>query len=124
MKKLLLLDFFRQIENEIYCIVKISDKFPEYYDGSDMEQAYKRRYSLFDRIRYYWSEERVQASFEKLLHNMKNTGIPKTLLSQFFPSQYRKIRAGELSRDPDDLLRDRVREVIADYAYAAGMRAQ
>lgn len=96
----------------------------KYYNGSDMERAYKRRYSLFDRIRYYWSEERVQASFEKLLQNMKNTGIPETLLSQFFPSQYRKIRAGELGSDPDDLLRDRVREVIADYAYATGMRGQ
>lgn len=96
----------------------------KYYGGSDMEQAYKRRYSLFDRIRYYWSDERVQASFEKLLHNMRNTGIPDTLVSQFFPSQYRKIRDGELSSDPDDLLRDRVREVIADYAYAAGMSGQ
>lgn len=96
----------------------------KYYGGSDMEQTYKRRYSLFDRIRYYWSDERVQVSFEKLLHNMRNTGIPDTLLSQFFPSQYRKIRDGELSSDPDDLLRDRVREVIADYAYAAGMSGQ
>jgi D-tagatose-1,6-bisphosphate aldolase subunit GatZ/KbaZ len=96
----------------------------KYYDGSDMEQAYKRRYSFFDRIRYYWSEECVQASFKKLLHNIKNIGIPETLLSQFFPSQYRKIRDGELSSDPDDLLRDRVREVISDYAYAARMHGQ
>ena len=61
---------------------------------------------------------------QKKLVNVRDTGIPETLLSQFFPSQYRKIRDGELRVDPECLLRDRVREVIADYAYAAGMLAQ
>ena len=84
-----------------------------YYEGNEVELAYKRRYSLFDRIRYYWSNERVQASFARLLVNVKNADIPGTLLSQFFPSQYRKIRDGELGGDPESLLRDRVREVIA-----------
>jgi D-tagatose-1,6-bisphosphate aldolase subunit GatZ/KbaZ len=96
----------------------------KYYEGNEVELSFKRRYSLFDRVRYYWSNERVKASFERLLDNLKNAGIPGTLLSQFFPSQYRKIRDGELCGDPECLLRDWIREVIADYAYAAGMLPQ
>ena len=93
----------------------------KYYLGSEGEQAFKRRYSLFDRIRYYWGDEHVHASFEKLLYNMRKSDIPETLLSQYLPSQYRKIRDGLLGRYPEDLIRDRVQEVIADYAYATGM---
>jgi D-tagatose-1,6-bisphosphate aldolase subunit GatZ/KbaZ len=95
----------------------------KYYQGSEKEQAFKRRYSLFDRIRYYWSDTQVQVSLEKLLLNTGKSDIPETLLSQYFPSQYRKIRDGVLGRGPEDLLRDKVKEVIDDYAYAAGMSA-
>jgi D-tagatose-1,6-bisphosphate aldolase subunit GatZ/KbaZ len=92
-----------------------------YYTGSKEEQAFKRRYSLFDRIRYYWSDGRVKASYGRLIDNMQKSDIPDTLLSQYLPSQYRKVREGLLGRAPQDLIRDRVREVIADYAFATGM---
>ena len=94
-----------------------------YYTGSESEQAYKRRFSLFDRVRYYWNDEQVRASYTRLLNNMKNRNIPGTLISQYFPSQYRRVRDGLLARSPEILIRDRVREVVADYAYATGMGA-
>ena len=53
--------------------------------------------------------------------SLRKNEIPDTLLSQYLPSQYGKVREGALGRDPEDLIRDRVREVIADYACAAGM---
>jgi D-tagatose-1,6-bisphosphate aldolase subunit GatZ/KbaZ len=93
-----------------------------YYSGSEEEQAFKRRYSLFDRIRYYWSDGRVKASYGRLIDNVHKSAIPDTLLSQYLPSQYRKVREGLLGRAPQDLIRDRVQEVIVDYAIATGMR--
>jgi len=92
-----------------------------YYTGSEEEQAFKRRYSLFDRIRYYWSDGRVKASYDRLIENMHKNDIPDTLLSQYLPSQYRKVREGLLRRVPQDMIRDRVQEVVADYAFATGM---
>lgn len=92
-----------------------------HYTGSKEEQAFKRRYSLFDRIRYYWSDGRVKASYDRLIDNLQKSDIPDTLLSQYLPSQYRKVREGVLGRVPQDLIRDRVQEVIADYAFATGM---
>ena len=92
-----------------------------YYEGDEEEKAFKRRYSLFDRVRYYWNDQRVQASLQRLLHNLKEVKIPLTLISQFFPTQYRKVRDGELESDPEVLIRDRVMEVLADYSFAAGM---
>jgi D-tagatose-1,6-bisphosphate aldolase subunit GatZ/KbaZ len=92
-----------------------------YYTGTESEQAYKRRYSLFDRIRYYWNDEQVKASYARLLNNMEKRSIPETLISQYFPSQYSRVRDGLLDPEPEILIRDRVREVVADYAYATGM---
>jgi D-tagatose-1,6-bisphosphate aldolase subunit GatZ/KbaZ len=92
-----------------------------YYAGSRQEQAFKRRYSLFDRIRYYWNNERVSTAYRKLLDNMRSVAIPYTLLSQFLPSQHAKVAEGLLDPEPESLVRDRVREVVAAYASATGM---
>ena len=103
--------------------VMLSDPryWQSYYSGSEEEQAFKRRYSLFDRIRYYWSDARVKTSYGRLIENMHKSDIPDTLLSQYLPSQYHKVREKLLGRAPEDLIRDRVQEVVADYAFAAGM---
>jgi D-tagatose-1,6-bisphosphate aldolase subunit GatZ/KbaZ len=91
-----------------------------YYQGDDAEQAFRRRYSLFDRIRYYWNDADVQTALAVLIGNLRRVEIPLTLLSQYFPVQYRRIRGGVLRTDPDDIIIDHVRSVLADYASAAG----
>jgi len=95
-----------------------------YYTGTETEKAFKRKFSLFDRIRYYWNVPEVHSAFKKLLQNLRKSEIPLTLLSQFFPSQYLKVRTGELDISPDALIIDKVREVVAWYAYAAGCLKQ
>jgi D-tagatose-1,6-bisphosphate aldolase subunit GatZ/KbaZ len=45
-------------------------------------------------------------------------GIPLTLLSQYLPTQYAKIRAGELNNKAEDLIKDRIAEVYEKYRYA------
>jgi D-tagatose-1,6-bisphosphate aldolase subunit GatZ/KbaZ len=92
-----------------------------YYEGDEQQKMFKRRYSLFDRIRYYWSDDEVNASFLRLLGNLEKTGIPLTLLSQYFPVQYERIRKGVLKNVPGELLRDKIMGVISDYSCAAGM---
>jgi D-tagatose-1,6-bisphosphate aldolase subunit GatZ/KbaZ len=91
----------------------------KYYGGGEEEQSFKRRYSLFDRVRYYWGEAGVQSSLQHLFRNLRSVAVPMTLLSQFFPVQHRKIQEGALSPDPEALVLDRIDEVLSDYAGAS-----
>jgi D-tagatose-1,6-bisphosphate aldolase subunit GatZ/KbaZ len=49
-----------------------------YYHGSPAELAQKRMSSLSDRIRYYWSDPRIQQALKHLLDNLaqQDTSIP------------------------------------------------
>jgi D-tagatose-1,6-bisphosphate aldolase subunit GatZ/KbaZ len=54
-----------------------------YYSGSDREQAYKRKFSLSDRLRYYWTQPEVQQALQTLMHNVGDKVLPYSLSSQF-----------------------------------------
>ena len=90
----------------------------KYYHGNSEEQAFKRKYSLSDRIRYYWTDAEVQSALAHLLRNFGVRPIPLTLISQYLPNQYNPIRAGELRNSADSILLARVQNVLADYQYA------
>jgi len=92
----------------------------KYYKGDEDSRTFARKYSFFDRCRYYWMESKVIESLETLIKNLKSTDIPLSLISQFFPLQYIKIREGILKKDPEMLIIDRIMEVLKDYAYATG----
>jgi D-tagatose-1,6-bisphosphate aldolase subunit GatZ/KbaZ len=92
----------------------------EYYRGDEQERRLKRRFSLSDRLRYYWPDPGVQAAFERLLHNLGAKPLPLTLVSQYAPVQYERVRRGNLAADPGALIRDRVRDVLRDYDFACG----
>lgn len=89
-----------------------------YYPGSRSEQAFARRYSFSDRIRYYWPDRQVQAAQKMLFDNLADIVLPLPLISQFFPDQFRRVRAGELEPLAKSLVLDRVRDVLRDYARA------
>jgi D-tagatose-1,6-bisphosphate aldolase subunit GatZ/KbaZ len=72
-------------------------------------QTFDLQYSLSDRIRYYWNAPEVQAACAALFENLKERGIPLTLLSQYLPVQYAAVRAGTL---------DCVSQVLRGYAKA------
>lgn len=55
----------------------------KYYRGSEREQAFKRKYSLSDRARYYWVKPEVQSAYEKLMMNLGDGVLPYSLLSQY-----------------------------------------
>ncbi len=84
--------------------------------------AFERRYSFFDRQRYYWAQEPVAASLRRLFANLRLRPIPLPLLSQFLPAQYRRVRLGRLRADPEELLIDRIMDPLREYAWAVGNR--
>jgi len=65
----------------------------KHYQGSEKEQAFQRKYSLSDRIRYYWTEPEVVQAVGKLLHNWEQKPIPRTLISQFTPDGFEWIKS-------------------------------
>ena len=91
-----------------------------YYVGPECHLQFARKYSYSDRSRYYWSVPDVQKALARLLHNLEKHPAPLTVLSQFLPVQTERIRAGAVANVPKDLICDRIRSVLTDYAYACG----
>ncbi len=91
-----------------------------YYTGPEDQLRFARSYSYSDRIRYYWQVPEVQKALARLLHNLEKHPAPLTVLSQFLPVQTERIRAGAVANVPKDLICDRIRSVLTDYAYACG----
>jgi D-tagatose-1,6-bisphosphate aldolase subunit GatZ/KbaZ len=92
----------------------------KYYDGDPASQRLARRYSLSDRTRYYWTVPTVQAALEKMHANLSRQPIPLTLISQFLPVQYQRVRLGRILQEPMALVMDKIGQVLEDYDYACG----
>jgi D-tagatose-1,6-bisphosphate aldolase subunit GatZ/KbaZ len=117
-KREIRLSRFREILDE--SMMENPLHWQKHYIGDELEVAFARKFSFFDRARYYWVDKKVQSSLALLMTNLRSVEIPLSLISQFFPEQYRKVRNGELDRDPENFIRDRIREVLKTYAYAVG----
>jgi D-tagatose-1,6-bisphosphate aldolase subunit GatZ/KbaZ len=100
------------LENPVY--------WEKYYLGSPAERSLARKYSFSDRSRYYWSVPSVQASLQRLFANLSQYPIPLSLLSQYLPQQYERIRQGALAAKPQALVTDKIERVLVDYAFAVG----
>jgi D-tagatose-1,6-bisphosphate aldolase subunit GatZ/KbaZ len=96
------------------------EHWEKYYSGSPGQQRFARKYSFSDRSRYYWSDPHAQKALETLLVNLGQHPIPMTLLSQYLPVQYHRVREGLLDNDPRSLIKDKITSVLSDYAYACG----
>lgn len=89
-----------------------------YYTGSDKEKAIKRKYSFSDRCRYYMSSANVENARRKLFENIDSLDIPMSMLKQYMPLQYLKVRDGKLGIKARDLAKDNVVLLVEDYNYA------
>lgn len=90
-----------------------------YYTGTPEEQARKRRYSLSDRIRYYWAQKDVQGALQQLLSNLERCApLPLSLVGQFLPDAFLRVREGALSPHPEEILYHALEQVLEDYAEA------
>lgn len=90
----------------------------KYYNGTEKEQELKRKYSFSDRCRYYFAQDEIKEAMEKLFRNMAEVEIPLSMLRQYMPNQYPKVRDGVLSTNPRELAEDCVVHVVEDYNYA------
>ncbi|VEB25047.1 tagatose-bisphosphate aldolase subunit KbaZ [Avibacterium volantium] len=95
------------------------ENWQKYYHGTELEQRFARSFSFSDRIRYYWTNPEIAAAVEKLFVNFENVDIPLPLLSQYLPEQYAAVRAGTLAPRGKDVVLDKVRAVVRQYALAS-----
>jgi D-tagatose-1,6-bisphosphate aldolase subunit GatZ/KbaZ len=93
-----------------------------YYTGTESDKKLKRKFSYLDRIRYYWPDQNLQEARQKLYANLRETGIPLALISQYMPGQYIQIRQGRIKCDPEELVLSKIRDVLKYYSTACQMQ--
>jgi D-tagatose-1,6-bisphosphate aldolase subunit GatZ/KbaZ len=92
-------------------MLKHPEHWQKYYRGNETEQAFKRKYSLSDRARYYWVQPEVQKAFERLMNNLSGKVLPYALLSQF---------VGGMGLNAEQVIAWKIKSVLHDYAMACG----
>ena len=83
----------------------------KYYRGTNHEEAHRRKFSLSDRIRYYWVDEGVQKALMKLRQNLGGKILPYSLLSRF---------VGEKDLNAGQVIEWKINKVLDDYSMACG----
>jgi D-tagatose-1,6-bisphosphate aldolase subunit GatZ/KbaZ len=89
----------------------------QYYLGTSEEIELKLNFSYSDRARYYLGGELVLASQKRLMQNLSHN-MPESLISQFMPKQYSRLRLGELGQEPRSMAVDRISNVLELYMEA------
>lgn len=92
-----------------------------HYQGSEQEQAYLRRYSLRDRIRYYWPDAQARRACALLMDNLQRP-IPRPLLRQFLPDLWGAVENGELPALPQAIIQARIQSALRPYTAACRSR--
>jgi D-tagatose-1,6-bisphosphate aldolase subunit GatZ/KbaZ len=105
-------------------MVKHSQYWKRYYHGNEREVALKRKYSLSDRIRYYWSYPLVQEAFNKMLATLDNEVIPMALLKQFVPEIFMETKENWRSITPEQILLIKIKNVLSEYDQACNLESK
>lgn len=120
------------MENELFPkykrsnLIKILDdvmlKNPIYWQsylhGNPEYLSYARKYSLSDRIRYYWPNSQVQNAIDKMFKNFHGNPLPLSLLSQFTSKQFEYAREINKNITPEELITEKILEVLQKYQNA------
>jgi len=89
----------------------------KYYRPTWSEAMVDIHCSLSDRIRYYWPHPRIRQSVEKLITNLSATTLPLGLLSQYLPLQFERVLHNEIVATPQNLINDKIQDVLRAYRY-------
>ena len=104
-----------QRSNIIQVLEQVMLKQPKYwkkyYRGNEAEQAFKRNYSLSDRIRYYWAQPGVERSLSRLMQNLGDEVLPYRLLSEL---------AGVTNLSATEIIEYMINKVLENYLGACG----
>jgi len=107
---------FIEVLDEV--MVRNPENWIKHYHGDTEKLRLARKYSFSDRCRYYLPLPEVRHALDRLMRNLKTVDIPLSLISQYMPVQYDRIRAGLLGKEPESLAKDRVVNCIDKYLYA------
>ena len=66
----------------------------DHYRGTQQEQAFKRKFSMSDRARYYWTQPEVQEALARLMSNLGDAPLPYSSSSQITGRE--KLSAAQL----------------------------
>ena len=92
-----------------------------YYPGNEKQQAFKRKYSFSDRVRYYWPFNEIEEAKNRLYNNLSKAEIPLSLLSQHMPEQFYQVCAGKINANPTELVHSHIQTVTGIYSRACGL---
>ncbi|MGF1758166.1 tagatose-bisphosphate aldolase subunit GatZ [Photobacterium sagamiensis] len=92
----------------------------KYYNPQHTKAMVDLHYSLSDRIRYYWPNNRITSAIDTLFTNLELTEIPLGLLSQYMPTQLKQVVSSQIPCLPKQLVISKIQEVLADYSYGCG----
>jgi D-tagatose-1,6-bisphosphate aldolase subunit GatZ/KbaZ len=93
-----------------------------HYHGDSQAAAEARKFSLSDRIRYYWNDPSVSRALDLLIENLSRQEVPLSLLSRHMPAQAEAVRIGRIPNIPLGWIRNRISEVYQVYTEATQIR--
>ncbi len=99
-------------------MVEHPEHWIKYYHGTEAEQVLKRKYSFSDRIRYYWTEQRVQRALNTMLAKLTPISLPMPLLKQFVPDIWANSEGKWKTITPEQILLAKIKNVLEDYNQA------
>jgi len=102
-------------------MINSPENWAKYYNGSDKELSFKRKYSLSDRCRYYFPAKNVSAALGRLISNIDASRVPLSLLSQFMPTAIARLRESGSDITAENLIKARVKDCIEDYLFATSI---
>ncbi|GAB2701058.1 D-tagatose-bisphosphate aldolase, class II, non-catalytic subunit [Aliiglaciecola sp. 3_MG-2023] len=90
----------------------------KYYSQDSRQQELDCKYSLSDRIRYYWPDEKVNKALSQLIENLEQSPPPLTLISQYLPEQHKALVAGEIDSSIKGFIFHKISLVLNQYSAA------
>ncbi|MGB7803586.1 tagatose-bisphosphate aldolase subunit GatZ [Buttiauxella sp.] len=95
----------------------------KYYHPTFSQAMVDIHFSLSDRMRYYWPHPRIRQSVENLVTNLSAIAIPLGLLSQYLPVQFERVMTQQLRATPNNLILDKIQDVLRAYRYGCSLSA-
>lgn len=93
----------------------------KYYHPTFSQAMVDIHFSLSDRMRYYWPHPRIRQSVENLVTNLSAIAIPLGLLSQYLPVQFERVMTQQLLATPNNLILDKIQDVLRAYRYGCSL---
>jgi D-tagatose-1,6-bisphosphate aldolase subunit GatZ/KbaZ len=94
------------------------EHWEQHYHGDPLTLRRLMVHSYSDRIRYYWNLPEITAAVAKLVDNLEKTRIPETLLFDYLPRQYQRVRDSSLECSPIPIILDHIVEALEPYKEA------